>query len=69
MDLSGILQTTAAVILANTATAAFALGLFVTWKKQTKEQIGNDELPLLVYPCLVIPPAIIAWGFFLIPVQ
>lgn len=69
MDLPGIFQTIAAVILANGATAAFGLGLYVTYRKQFKEQAADTELPLWVYPCLIIAPALMALGFYLIPVQ
>lgn len=62
-----MLQTIAAVIVANGALALFAFAIFVTWKKQTKEHLADSELPLWVYPCLIAAPAFVAFGFFLIP--
>ena len=62
-----MLQTAAAVILANGVTAAFIFALVSTWQKQTKQNVSDTDLPLWIYPCLIIAPVLMAFGFYLIP--
>lgn len=64
-----MIQITAAVILGNAAFAVFAFAMYVIWRLQTKEGKTNDELPLWIYPCIIIPLGVAAWGFYLSPVH
>lgn len=68
MDIQTILQITAAVIAGNAVSALFIFAMVTAWRLQSKEHLGDSELPLWIYPCGILAPAIIAIGAYFIPV-
>lgn len=68
MDISMMIQAITAVIVGNLVTGLFLFALYVTHKLQKEEHLGDSELPLWVYPCLMAAGAICVVGFYLIPV-
>lgn len=65
MDMSLFFQTVAAVILANAVSFAFFMGAMKASKLQ-KEGVKDDELPLWVYPCLIVAPLAFTGGLYLV---
>lgn len=68
MDVWTMIQITAAVFVGNAAFAMFGFAIYVTWRLQKDEGRSDTELPLWVYPCAIVPLALAAIGFYLIPV-
>jgi hypothetical protein len=64
MDYIFSLQVTGAVILANAACFAFFMGA-MECSRQQKRGVADDQLPLWVYPCLIVAPFLMAVGAYL----
>lgn len=65
MSTAYFFQIVAAVIVANGLCFAFFMGAMKCSQLQ-KEGVGDDELPLWVYACLVVPPLFVALGGYLL---
>jgi hypothetical protein len=65
LDFWYFMQIVAAVIAANAASFAFFMGAMKASKEQ-KAGKKEDQLPLWVYPCLIVPPLIVSLGAYLL---
>lgn len=65
METGYFYQIIAAVIVANGVSFAFFLGAMKASKEQ-KKGAADHELPLWVYPCLIVAPLVVALGGYLL---